>query len=78
MATTYANSVGVIEPQILYRWDEAMKRMGWGRKAADAARRRGLSVMSSGKRRFVKGSELLAFIERDSANNANIQRSNKG
>lgn len=67
MATSYANSQGLIEPTILYRWDEAAKRMGWGRKAADAARRRGLKTMRTGKRVYVKGSELLAFVERDSA-----------
>lgn len=66
MATSYANSQGLIESGILYRFDEAMKRMGWGRKAADAARRRGLRTLKSGKRIYVKGSELLEFVERDS------------
>lgn len=65
--TSHANSAGVIEPQILYRLDEAMKRAGWGRKAFDAARRRGLRTLRSGKRVYVKGCDLLGFIESDSA-----------
>jgi hypothetical protein len=66
MAKTQSQFAGVIDPAFLYRFDEAAKRMGWGRPAADAAKRRGLKTMKSGKRLYVLGREILEFIQRDS------------
>lgn len=56
--------VGLVEPGTLYRLEEVMKRMGWGRHAADQARRRGLKATRFGKRVYVKGSDVLDFIDR--------------
>ena len=55
---------GTIQPDTLYRFDEAAARLGWGEHALRAARRRGLKVHRSGKRNFILGSDLLAFITR--------------
>lgn len=64
----------LIEDQVLYRADEFCRRMGWGRKAFDAARRRGLKTHRSSKRLYVNGTDGREFIERDSANNERLAR----
>jgi hypothetical protein len=67
MRTTTTNTPGMLEDHILYRADEFMKRMGWGRKAFDAARRRGLEVLPCSKRLYVQGKKGREFVERDAA-----------
>lgn len=57
---------GVIDPSFLYRFDVASKIMGWGKIAGSEAEKRGLKVMRSGKRRYVLGRDLVAFIQADS------------
>ena len=56
---------GAILPDALYRLDEAAARMGWGSHALRAARRRGLRVHRSGKRGYITGRDLLAFVTRE-------------
>ncbi len=56
---------GTIRPDELYRFDEAAARLGWGDAALRAARRRGLKIHRAGKRNYVLGSDLLAFITRE-------------
>ena len=51
-----------IDPARLYRSDEAMARMGWRPSGWRAARRAGLKVSRYGKRAFVMGADLIAFI----------------
>jgi hypothetical protein len=58
---------GTIQPDTLYRFDEAAARLGWGEQALRAARRRGLKIHRSGKRNYVLGSDLLAFITKEKA-----------
>ena len=53
---------GAILSDALYRLDEAAARLGWGGHALRAARRRGLKIHRCGKRGYVAGAELLAFI----------------
>lgn len=53
---------GVIRSDELYRFDDAAARLGWGDQARRAARRKGLKVHRSGKRNYVLGKDLLAFI----------------
>lgn len=53
---------GAIVSDALYRLDEAAARMGWGAHAMRAARRRGLKIHRCGKRGYVSGAELLAFV----------------
>jgi hypothetical protein len=62
---------GAILPEALYRLDEAAARMGWGAHALRAARRRGLKVHRSGKRGYIAGSDLLAFVTREGGDDAN-------
>jgi hypothetical protein len=53
---------GAILADALYRLDEAAARLGWGGHALRAARRRGLKIHRCGRRGYVSGRDLLAFI----------------
>jgi hypothetical protein len=55
---------GAIDPAALYRLDEVKSRMGWRDAAFRAAGRAGLKIHRSGKRRYVLGSDLIAFVTR--------------
>ena len=54
---------GVVSIHELYTLDEARKRLRWTESAMRAARRRGLRLLSSGKRKYVTGREIMRFIE---------------
>ncbi len=54
---------GVISVLELYRVEEAKARLGWTDSALRAAKRRGLSLIACGKRRYVTGKEILRFLE---------------
>lgn len=53
---------GSIAPDAIYRADEAKARMGWRDAAFRAACRNGLRVHRVGKRAYVAGADLAAFI----------------
>ena len=53
---------GVIRRDAIYRVDELKERMGWRDAAFRAARRRGLKVHHVGKRAYVLGEDLFAYI----------------
>lgn len=53
---------GVISINEVYRVDEAKRRLGWTDSAYRAATRRGLRVLTSGKRRFISGQDILQFL----------------
>ena len=53
---------GVIFHDALYRADELKARMGWKDAAFRAACRKGLKVHRVGKRAFVIGSDIIAFV----------------
>jgi hypothetical protein len=54
--------VGAIVSDALYRADELKARMGWKDAAFRAACRKGLKVHRVGKRAFVTGSDIIAFV----------------
>jgi hypothetical protein len=58
---------GVLSLYEFYRLDEAKMRLGWTQAAYRAARRRGLRVLTSGKRTFLTGEEILRFLVSDSS-----------
>lgn len=58
---------GSIAPDAIYRADEAKARMGWRDAAFRAACRNGLRVHRVGKRAYVAGADLAAFITRGGA-----------
>ena len=58
------SSAGSIAPAALYRLDEAKSRMGWRDAGFRAAVRAGLKVHRAGKRLYVLGSDLIAFVTR--------------
>jgi hypothetical protein len=53
---------GMIFPEALYRVDELRARMGWATSSYRAACRRGLPVRRSGKRAYVLGADVIAFV----------------
>jgi hypothetical protein len=55
---------GTIIPDAIYRLDEVKARMGWRDAAFRAAVRAGLRVYRSGKRIYVCGSDVVAFVTR--------------
>ena len=55
---------GAIIPDAIYRLDEVKARMGWRDAAFRAAVRAGLKTHRSGKRIYVLGSDLIAFVTR--------------
>jgi len=55
-----------IDPSKLYRSDELAARMGWRPSGWRAARRAGLRALRYGKRWFVKGADLIKFVEEHS------------
>ena len=46
-----------------YAIEEAKSRLGWSDSAFRAAKRRGLRLLTSGKRRYVTGREILRFLQ---------------
>jgi hypothetical protein len=58
---------GVISKDDIYRLDEACRRLGWTQAAYRAARRRGLRVLASGKRRYLTGAEIFRFLTSETA-----------
>ena len=58
--------IGFIEPGVLYRIDEAKRRLGWEETALRTARGKGLKVMYLGNRAYVRGEALIEYIERNS------------
>ena len=57
-------STGAIVPDALYRLDDVKARMGWRDAAFRAAVHAGLKTHRSGKRLYVLGSDLIAFVTR--------------
>lgn len=62
---------GEVHPEVLYRVDELKGRMGWSDSALRAARRRGLVVRREGKRAYILGEDVIAYIKRKQGGNAN-------
>jgi hypothetical protein len=59
---TRSGAPGAIIPDAIYRLDEVKARMGWRDAAFRAAVRAGLKTHRSGKRLYVLGSDLIAFV----------------
>jgi hypothetical protein len=54
---------GVISIHEIYTLEEAKGRLGWSESAFRAAKRRGLSVVTSGKRRYLTGTAILNYLQ---------------
>jgi hypothetical protein len=59
---------GMIFPEALYRADELRVRMGWKTSSFRAACKRGLPVRRSGKRAYVLGADVIAFVANEKQN----------
>lgn len=66
---------GVIVPEAIYRLDEVKARMGWRDAAFRAAVRAGLKTHRSGKRVYMLGSEVIAFITRQEGGPIHVSNS---
>lgn len=75
--TGEATGPGFIEPHVLYRLEEAKRRMGWGDGAIREARRNGLNVLYAGKRAYLLGRDLIDDIE-TSGRHSNAQETPRG
>jgi len=58
-----STSPGVIRADELYRLDELQARLQAGEWAIRQARRKGLRMYKIGKRKYVKGADVLAFLD---------------
>ncbi|MDA0808208.1 MAG: hypothetical protein O2945_08900 [Planctomycetota bacterium] len=54
---------GVIHPDDVYRLDEFLNRMQWGKHAWQTARRRGLKPCYAGGRAYVRGADLIRHLD---------------
>jgi hypothetical protein len=54
---------GVISLTEIYTLEKARRRLRWTASSLRAARRRGLKLLVSGKRKYVTGTEILRFLE---------------
>ena len=61
------HSLGVISILEVYTIAEAKSRLRWSDSALRAAKRRGLQLMTCGKRRYVAGKEILRFLQSQSS-----------
>lgn len=66
-ARVSAGLPGAVEPDVIYRIDEVKHRMGWRDAAYRAARHKGLPVHRVGKRAYIAGSDLIAFVTKGGA-----------
>ena len=54
---------GVISVHELYTLDEAKRRLRWTVSSLRAARRKGLRLLTCGKRKYVSGEEIRRYLE---------------
>jgi hypothetical protein len=66
-AATHTAAAGPISLHEIYRLEDAKRRLGWSDSALRAAKRRGLRLLASGKRRYVTGREVLRFLQAETA-----------
>lgn len=65
--TPEASVPGVISTQEIYALEDAKRRLRWTDSAYRKARRRGLNVLTSGKRVYIDGTEIRRFLQAESA-----------
>lgn len=54
---------GVISVLEIYALDELLARMRWTQSSYRSARRRGLRVLGHGKHRYVRGRDIIRFLD---------------
>ena len=54
---------GVIHPDDVYRLDEFLNRMRWGKHAWRTARRHGLTPCYAGGRAYVRGADVIRHLD---------------
>lgn len=58
-----AEPIGIFDPRLLYTADAVKQLCGWGEWAFRQAKRKGLRVLTVGKTTFVRGGDLIEFVE---------------
>lgn len=56
-------TAGVISVFEIYSLDELLARMRWTQSSYRSARRRGLRVLGHGKQRYVRGRDIIRFLD---------------
>ncbi len=64
-------SAGEIKADSLYTLDEIRARLGLGLAALRTARRRGLTVRRIGRRGYLLGRDVMAYVEQHGSTAAN-------
>lgn len=68
-----SQTAGVVSIWEMYSLDELLARMRWTQSSYRAARRRGLRVLGHGKQRYVRGRDLIRFLDGQVATPANYR-----
>mgnify|MGYP007106921330 CR=1 FL=1 len=63
MADQHNAAPGVIHPDDVYRLDEFLNRIQWGKHAWQTARGRGLKPCYAGGRVYVRGADLIRHLD---------------
>lgn len=64
MSGTETGNPGMIDPQAIYRLDEFLSRMGWSKYAWRSAKSKGLRPVIFGGRRYIRGVDAAALLDR--------------
>ena len=62
MVASIPQTPGIIEPGCVYHMDELLRRLRWSRHAWRTARRRGLKVIRTAGRAYVRGDDVIAYL----------------
>lgn len=62
------SDLGVFDPRLLYTKQAVCRLCHWGEWSFRQHKRKGLRVLSAGKSLFVRGSDLIAYVEKQNQN----------
>ena len=63
MTTSTAEPLGIIDPRLMYTAAAVKQSCRWGEWAFRQNKRKGLRVLTVGKSQFVRGADLIEFVE---------------
>lgn len=56
------NTPGIIQSDSLYHIEEMMRRLRWGKHAYRSAKRKGLPVIHTAGRAYVRGQDVIEYL----------------
>jgi len=63
MSNATASVPGSIDPACVYHVDEFLRRVRWSKHAWRTAKRRGLNVIHTAGRAYVRGSDFVSYLD---------------